>query len=54
MKDVDEILKNHLQTAIHVDLSVLNGLNILDECVDVGLDGRDLFIREVQKWSKGV
>ena len=54
MKNVDEILKNHLQTAIHVDLSVFNGLNVLDEYVDVGLDGLDLFIREVQEWTKGI
>ena len=54
MQDIDEILDDHLQTAVDVDFSVLHGLKVLDEGVNVGLDGLDLFVGEVQKRSQSL
>ena len=52
MQDVDEVLDNLLESAVHVDLSVLDGLDVLDESVVVGLDGLDLFVAEIQQRSQ--
>ena len=54
VQNIDDVLKNHLQSTIHVDISVLNVLNVLDECVDVGLDGRDLFVGQSELRSQSV
>ena len=54
MQDIDEILDDHLQATVDVDFSVLHGLQVLDEGVNVGLDGLDLFIGEVQKRSQSL
>ena len=54
MQDIDEILDDHLQTTVDVDFSVLHGLKVLDEGVNVGLDGLDLFVGEVQKRSQSL
>ena len=54
MQNLDKVLHDNLKAAIDVDFSVLNGLEVLDECVDVGFDSRDLFVGEVQQRSKSV
>ena len=54
MNHLDEVLNDHLQTAIDIDLSVLHGLDVFDELVDVALDGLDLFVSETQQWSQRV
>ena len=54
MQDIDEILNDQLQTTIDVDFTVLNGLEVLDECVDISFDGLDLFVGEAQQRSKSV
>ena len=42
MQDLDEVLDDNLQTTIDVDFSVLSGLDILDESIDVGLNDLNL------------
>ena len=54
MKHFDDVLKNHFQTTVNVDFSMLNGLEVLDKSIDVGLNGLDLLVGEVQKWSQSV
>ena len=52
--ELDEIRKDDLQTTVDVDLSVLNSLEVLDESVDVGLDGLDLVRGESQERAQDV
>ena len=54
MKEVQYVLDDLLQTAVDVDFSVLHSLQVLDEGVNVGLDGLHLFVGEVQKRSQSV
>ena len=54
MEDLDDVGENLLETAVHVDLSMLDGLDILDECVDVGLDHLNLLIGQAEQRSKSV
>ena len=54
MKDRDEVLNDDLQTTVNVDFPMLNGLEVLDKSIDVGLNGLDLLVSEVQKWAQSV
>ena len=54
VKYVDDVLENDLQPAVHVNLSVLDGLNVLDEGVDVGFDGLDLLIGQTKLRSQSI
>ena len=54
MKDLDDVGENLLQAAVHVDLSVLNGFDVLDERVNVTLDLLNLLIGETQQRSESL
>ena len=52
MQDLDEVLDDQLQTTIDVDFSVLSGLDILDESIDVGLNDLDLLPGQSEERSQ--
>ena len=52
MQDLDEVLYDNLQTTIDVDFSVLCGLDILDESIDVGLNDLDLLPGQSEERSQ--
>ena len=54
MKDIDKVLNDELQATVNVDFPMLNGLDVNDKSIDVGLNGLDLLVGEVQKWSQSV
>ena len=54
MKDVEDVLENSLQPAVHVNLSVLDSLNVLDEVGVVGFDGLDLLIGQTKRRSQSI
>ena len=54
VKNVDDVLENDLQPAVHIDLSVLDGFNVLDEVGVVGFDGLDLFIGQTKRRSQSI
>ena len=54
MKDIDKVLNDELQATVNVDFPMLNGLDVLDKNIDVGLNFLDLLVGEVQKWSQSV
>ena len=51
MQNLENVLNDNLEAAIDVDFSVFNGLEVLDQCVDVGFDNRDLLVGEAQQRS---
>ena len=52
MQDLDEVLDDNLQTTIDVDFSVLSGLDILDESIDVGINDLDLLPGQSEERSQ--
>ena len=52
MQDLDEVLDDNLQTTIDIDFSVLSGLDILDESIDVGLNDLDLLPGQSEERSQ--
>ena len=54
VKNVDDVLENDFQPAVYIDLSVLDGFNVLDEVGVVGFDGLDLLIGQTKCRSKSI
>ena len=42
MHDLEQVLEDYLQSGVDVDFTVLDGLDVLDETINVGLNDLDL------------